>query len=77
MGDEGWNVQLGSQTGLGYLIIIIPLPPDYPGLSSSKSKQNMEIRKWEGHQWNYKKLYGTGKIKFKRHAAGENFSILF
>ena len=39
---EGWNAPLLSQTGLGYLISIIPLPSDYPGLSSSKSKQNVE-----------------------------------
>ena len=43
MRGKGWNVQLVSQMGLGYLISIIPLPPDYPGLSLSKSKQNVEI----------------------------------
>ena len=40
---EGSNVQSVSQTGLDQLINIILLPSDYPGLSSSKSKQNIEI----------------------------------
>ena len=36
-------VNLRDITGLDQLISIILLPPDYPGLSSSKSKQNIEI----------------------------------